>query len=115
MTVTPERLKFHREVMEKYPSDEKCACDPAYGRWCAFHADFDSNMSLRTRELMAVLATEALTLHEAIRDYLAYPVKGNHMSVSRAIGGAQTMMELYLKERERDSEIEKDRLRRERE
>lgn len=114
MKISPERIQFHQELLDRFPSEEKCACDPAYGRWCAFHADFDTNMSHRSKELMSSVAARALELHEAIQDYLAYPVKGNHVKVSGAVSGTETLIELYLKERKRDYEVERERARRER-
>lgn len=111
MKISPEMVQVHREVLEKYPAGEKCVCDPAYGVWCAFHVEFRTNMSQRSRELLAALADSALTLHEAIRDYLAYPVAGNHKKVSAAVGGGQTLIELYLKERGIDHEREREILR----
>ncbi|TSK07809.1 MAG: hypothetical protein FPO08_00400 [Geobacter sp.] len=111
MQVPFEIVQRHRETMEKHPSDEPCACDPAYGRWCAFHAEFKSDMSERTLDLIKTLGQRALALHEATQDYLAYPVESNHKKLSGAVGGAETLIELYLKEREKDHEHEMELLR----
>ncbi|WP_224962580.1 hypothetical protein [Geomonas subterranea] len=115
MQIPTEIVQRHRETMEKHPPEESCACDPAYGRWCAFHADFRSNMSQRTLDLIKSLGQRALALHEATQDYLAYPVEANHKRLSGAVGSAETLIELYLKERAVDCEREREALRKLRE
>lgn len=42
MTPSPESQAHHRAVMDAHPSSEPCSCDPAYGVWCAFHAERDT-------------------------------------------------------------------------
>lgn len=103
----------HRAILEKYPApeDKECVCDPVAGRWCAFHADFDTDMSDRSRDLLKTLADRALTLHDRIQDYLSYPVAANHKAVSGAVGGAETLIELYTKERELDHQAKRERIR----
>lgn len=114
MEPTPEMVKKHREIMESFPADEICACDPAYGRWCAFHADFDTDLGKGSRELLPDLAARALTLHEATKNFLAYPVKRNQELLSLAVGAVESDLRLYLHERQVDHEREMEMIREQR-
>ena len=114
MKIPPERVQFHRDLLDRFPSDEKCACDPAYGVWCAFHAEFDTDLSQRSRQLLPALAARSLSLHEAVHNYLVYPVKGNQEILSRAVGEADILLRRYLHEREIDHEREMEMIRQQR-
>jgi len=109
-----EMIQAHREIIEKFPSIEQCSCDPAYGVWCAFHTEFDTNMSQGSRDLLPILAERSLKLHEAIQNYLAYPVKGNQEILSCAVGEVDTATRRYFHEREIDHEREMESIRQQR-